>query len=53
MSDGNPNRSARERQHERAEHVEQVLDAVEQDMEAIRPTPTTSPRSIVARRSTW
>ena len=30
MSDGDPNRSARERQHERAKHVEQVLDAVEQ-----------------------
>jgi len=26
MSDGDPNRGARERQHERAEHVEQGMD---------------------------
>lgn len=29
MSDGDPNRSARDRQHERAERIEQVLTAVE------------------------
>lgn len=33
MSDRDPQRTARERQHERAEHVEQVLDAVEADLD--------------------
>jgi hypothetical protein len=38
MSDRDPQQTARERQHDRAEHVEQVLDAVETDLEGEYPT---------------
>lgn len=38
MSDRDPNRTARDRQRARAEHVERVLDAVEDDVGTAYPT---------------